>query len=118
MFNLYLLIYMNLDNLNMDEMLKNPDMLNKAMDMLKNDPKIVETLMNLNNNSKNTTDSLIGTPYKSDEEVIIDNLLNKEYNGKSGLVKSYCIDKERYTIYLKDIDKNILIKEKNIKKKD
>ena len=106
---------MNLDNLNINEMLKNPEMLNKAMEMLKNDPKILETMMNLNNNP---TDTLKETPFNLNDEIIINNLNTIEYNGSVGIIKDYHSDKERYSIYLKDIDKTILIKESNIKKNE
>lgn len=104
---------MNIDNLNMDKLLEDPQMLQNAMEMLKKNPKILETMASLG--KQNVNDNLLDTPYNLDDKVMVENLMKSEFNGKLGIVKNYNKEKERYSVYIEEIDKTVLIKEKNIK---
>ena len=110
---IYRITYMNINNLNIDKLLEDPQMLQNAVEMLKKNPKILETMASLGN--QNVNDNLLDTSYNLNDKVIIENLMKSEFNGKLGIVKDYNKEKERYSVYIEEIDKTVLIKEKNIK---
>ena len=83
----------------MGDFLKNPAMMKQAMDMLKNNPEMMQQMMgsmgvtppqaNKPENTANIHGSLVGTEYGYDDEVMTCNLNNETYNNQKGLVKSY-----------------------------
>ena len=107
----------------MGDFLKNPEMMKSAMDMLKNNPGMMEQMMNMgksfakptqtDNSQDNSQDNLAQTDYKCNDSVIIQGLKSDTYNNQHGLIKRYITETNRYEIYLNDLDKTISIKQNN-----
>ena len=119
----------------MGDFLKNPEMMKSAMDMLKNNPGMMEQMMNMgksfakptqtdnsqdnsqdnspDNSQDNSQDNLAQTGYKCNDSVIIQGLKSDTYNNQPGLIKRYIAETNRYEIYLNDLDKTISIKQNN-----
>ena len=107
----------------MGDFLKNPEMMKSAMDMLKNNPGMMEQMMNMgksfakppqtDNSLDNSQDNLAQTDYKCNDSVIIQGLKSDTYNNQPGLIKRYIAETNRYEIYLNDLDKTISIKQNN-----
>ena len=107
----------------MGDFLKNPEMMKSAMDMLKNNPGMMEQMMNMgksfakptqtDNSQDNSQDNLAQTDYKCNDSVIIQGLKSDTYNNQPGLIKRYIAETNRYEIYLNDLDKTISIKQNN-----
>ena len=100
----------------MGDFLKNPEMMKSAMDMLKNNPGMMEQMMNMGkqfSNSKKNPDNLEQTDYKCDDPVTIQGLKSDTYNNQHGIIKRYNPETTRYEIYLSDLDKTVSIKQNN-----
>jgi len=95
-----------------DEFMKNPEMMNNAMDMLKNNPELMKKYMNMSNNTKknDSIENLKNTDYKFDETVCITGLSNDTYNNKNGNIRGYNTDTDRYEIFITELNKTIAIK--------
>ena len=101
----------------MSEFMKNPEMMKSAMDMLKNNPGLMEQMMGMGmgqNDQSKSTNNLDDTEYNLDDTITINGLSNDAYNNQLGLVKDYNQDKDRYVIYMEDLDKTLSIKPTNI----
>lgn len=115
------------------EFMKNPEFLKNAMNMLQNNPQMMDQIsnvsnmlsknpemlnsfMNLNsnsNNSKNNTNDNQPT-YEIDTEIKLLNLKNRDYNNLIGKIIRFDNLKNRYEVNIPSLDKNILVKEENI----
>ena len=98
----------------MSEMLKNPEMMKMASEMLKNNPGLMENIMK--NGFGPKKDNLEATPFKLDDTVNISGLSKDEYNNKLGSIKSYNSDKSRFEVYVNDLNKSLYLKELNLTK--
>ena len=99
----------------MSDFMKNPEMMKSAMDMLKNNPGLMEQMMGMGQNDQSkSTNNLDDTEYNLDDTITINGLSNDTYNNQHGLVKDYNQDKDRYVIYIEDLDKTLSIKPTNI----
>jgi hypothetical protein len=94
----------------MADFMKNPEMMKAAMDMLKNNPGMMEQMMNM---GKSPSNNLEDTEYNYDDKVIISGLKNDTYNNKSGVIRKYNIETSRYDIFISELDKSVSIKESN-----
>ena len=65
-------------------------------------------------NIKTNTD--IENKLENNDLVLLVDLKNIEYNKKEGIIKKYDEEKNRYIIYVPEMDKNIFVKKENISK--
>ena len=101
----------------MSDFMKNPEMMKSAMDMLKNNPGLMEQMMKMGGNAQpKSTNNLVDTEYNLDDTISIHGLSNDTFNNQIGLVKDYNLEKERYVIYIEELDKTLSIKPNNISK--
>ena len=96
----------------MGDFMKNPEMMKGMMDMLQNNPGMMEQMMNM---GKSPSNNLEDTEYNYDDKVTITGLLTKgdTYNNKSGVIRKYNMETSRYDIFISELDKSISIKESN-----
>ena len=96
----------------MGDFMKNPEMMKGMMDMLQNNPGMMEQMMNM---GKSPSNNLEDTEYNYDDKVTITGLLKKgdTYNNKSGVIRKYNMETSRYDIFISELDKSISIKESN-----
>ena len=94
----------------MGDFMKNPEMMKGMMDMLQNNPGMMEQMMNM---GKSPSNNLEDTEYNYDDKVIISGLKNDTYNNKSGVIRKYNIETSRYDIFISELDKSVSIKESN-----
>lgn len=102
------------------EFMKNPEMMKMAMNMAKNNPELLEKFTNMQvplKDNLSDTNKLSDKIYQLDQEVEIIGLITDKYNGEIGLVKSYHTEKDRYEVYLKQLEKSLYLKEDNLKSK-
>lgn len=118
----------------MQEMMKNPDFMNNAMKMM-NNPEISKMFGGLdgdgngNGVDSNANDGVecggcgdcennepveIETTFFCDDRVLLSGLKSEEYNGQTGIVREYLNDRERYSVYIEEMDKTISIREENL----
>ena len=107
------------------EMMKNPDFMANALKMM-NNPEISKMFGGLggDNSNANGGDECDGCndcgpieierTFSCDDVVTLTGLKSEEYNGKLGLVREYLTDRERYSVYIEDMDKTISLKEENL----
>ena len=100
----------------MGDFLKNPDMLKNAMDMLKNNPAMMEKMANFGKKFAQPQTNLEQTDFKLDTPVTIKGLKSDTYNNQEGLIKKFNPESKRFEIFLPDLDKTISIKQKNFKR--
>ena len=107
------------------DFMKNPEMMNMAMNMLKNNPGMMENIMKMKmptgsnqsdtgTNQFDTGSNQSDTKFKPNEQVEIRELNNNEYNGQTGVIKGYHKEKKRYEVYITNMEKSIYLKEINI----
>jgi len=94
----------------MGDFMKNPEMMKGMMDMLQNNPGMMDQMMNM---GKSPSNNLEDTEYNYDDKVTITGLTNDTYNNKSGLIRKYNMETSRYDILIGELDKSISIKESN-----
>ena len=96
----------------MGDFMKNPEMMKGMMDMLQNNPGMMEQMMNM---GKSPSNNLEDTEYNYDDKVTITGLITKgdTYNNKSGVIRKYNTETSRYDIFISELDKSISIKESN-----
>ena len=96
----------------MGDSMKNPEMMKGMMDMLQNNPGMMEQMMNM---GKSPSNNLEDTEYNYDDKVTITGLITKgdTYNNKSGVIRKYNTETSRYDIFISELDKSISIKESN-----
>lgn len=97
------------------EFMKNPEMMNMAMNMLKTNPGIIENIMKMH---KPKEDNLSDKKYNLNQEVEIKGLINDEYNGKIGKIEDYHLEKNRYQVFVVNLEKSLYLKEENLVSKD
>ena len=115
----------------MQEMMKNPDFMANAMKMM-NNPEISKMFGGLdgdnndNNESNENTEGIecngcddcepieIENTFSCDDIVTLSGLKSEEYNGQTGIVREYLNEKERYSVYIEEMDKTISLKEENL----
>ena len=97
-----------------NKMMQNPEMMGKVNGMVKPNTKEENKMkgpgnLNLNNilgkkeNNENT--------FVNGDKILLSNLNNQEYNNKEGIIRSYDQTKNRYLVYITDLDKEISVKE-------
>jgi hypothetical protein len=102
-----------------NKMMQNPEMMNKVNGMMKPNTEKENKMkgpgnLNLNNilgkkeNNENT--------FVNGDKILLSNLNNQEYNNKEGIIRSYDQTKNRYLVYITDLDKEISVKEENAKR--
>ena len=122
-------------------MMQDPGMMNNIMDIVQNNPSLnkendtnTENIIN-NDNFKNIinnedlqdmmtnmfkdnikTNTDIENKLENNDLVLLVDLKNIEYNKKEGIIKKYDEEKNRYIIYVPEMDKNIFVKKENISK--
>lgn len=110
----------------MQEMMKNPDFMANAMKMM-NNPEISKMFGGLGdesaggdecdgcNDCETTNDPVeIERTFACDDIVSLSGLKTEEYNGKKGVVREYLNDRERYSVYIEEMDKTISLREENL----
>ena len=104
----------------MQEMMKNPDFMANAMKMM-NNPEISKMFGGLGdespagNDCETTNDPVeIERTFACDDIVSLSGLKTEEYNGKKGVVREYLTDRERYSVYIEEMDKTISLREENL----
>lgn len=109
----------------MQEMMKNPDFMANAMKMM-NNPEISKIFGGLGGDDSNTTGEEecggcddcgpieIENTFSCDDVVTLSGLKSEEYNGKTGVVREYLTDRERYSVYIEEMDKTISLREENL----
>jgi len=98
----------------MQEMMKNPEMMSQIQEMMKNPDMLSNIMNNLPTDTSNINTPLSTQLYNIDDKIKTKDLSNDIYNNQVGIVVGYNEIKERYQIFLEDLDKDISIKEKNI----
>jgi len=101
------------------EMMKNPEMMKMAEEMLKKNPNMMNDLMKGMGGGESVVtqtpeQNLEGRRFEFNEEVITNGLKNESFNGQNGMIKNYNSEKDRYEIYIMDMDKSILVREENL----
>lgn len=105
-----------------NNMMQNPEMMGKVNNMMKTDTKKENKMkgpgdLNLNNilgkkekkeNNENT--------FVNGDKILLSDLNNQEYNNKEGIIKGYDQTKNRYLVYITDLDKEISVKEEKCQK--
>ena len=78
----------------MGDFMKNPEMMKGMMDMLQNNPGMMEQMMNM---GKSPSNNLEDTEYNYDDKVTITGLITKgdTYNNKSGVIRKYNTETSR-----------------------
>ena len=80
-----------------------------------NNEDLQDMMINMfKDNIKTNTD--IENKLENNDLVLLVDLKNIEYNKKEGIIKKYDEEKERYIIYVPEMDKNIFVKKENISK--
>jgi hypothetical protein len=112
----------------MQEMMKNPDFMDNAMKMM-NNPEISKMFGGLGGDNgstevdecegcddcENTNEPIeIERTFSCDDIVSLSGLKSEEYNGKQGIVREYLNDRERYSVYIEEMDKTISLREENL----
>ena len=123
--NLMSQMFSNPDMMNsMQEMMKNPEIMKSAMDMMKN-PEIMNMFGGLENSGSQVCqedcddcEQCEENTFNTDDVVTLQNLKSEVYNGKQGVVREFLTDRERYSIYIEELDKTISVKEENIRADD
>lgn len=113
------------------EFMKNPEFLKNAMNMLQNNPQMMDQIsnvsnmlsknpemlnnfMNLNSNNSNNNTNENQPTYEIDTEIKLLNLKNEDYNNLLGRITRFDNLKNRYEVNIPSLNKNILVKEENI----
>ena len=116
----------------MEEMMKNPEIMNNAMNMMNNSnmsnlfsDASADIIANANENANNEennktlngdnleTDSSL--KFKVNDELLLVNLKSESFNNQECIVKSFNKDTNRYFVYVKSLEKQISVKEENLK---
>ena len=87
----------------MGDFMKNPEMMKAAMDMLQNNPGMMEQMMNM---GKPPSNNLEDTEYNYNDKVTISGLLaqgSETYNNKSGVIRKYNMETSRYDIFISEL---------------
>jgi hypothetical protein len=98
----------------MGDILKNPEMMKQAMEMMKNNPGLMEKMMG--DIQPPPSNNLDDTEYDLDDRVTTCNLNNETYNNQEGLVKSYSIERSRFEVLILSLEKSIYVKPENLVK--
>jgi hypothetical protein len=53
-------------------------------------------------------------PFNVDDQVVLSGLKNEEFNGKNGVVTEYFKEKNRYVVFIEDMDKTVSLREENL----
>jgi hypothetical protein len=102
----------------MQEMMKNPDFMANAMKMM-NNPEISKMFGEGNEGAEcdgcdDCEPIEIETTFECDDVVTLSGLKSEEYNGQTGIVREYLNDRERYSVYIEEMDKTISLREENL----
>ena len=118
----------------MQEMMKNPEFMNNAMKMMSN-PDIMKMFgdngggaglgnmfggegapdMSQMFGEGEDNNEEIDPSFSVDDKVILFGLKKEEYNCKNGVVTEYLKEKDRYSVFIEDMDKTVLLKAENLK---
>lgn len=118
----------------MQEMMKNPEFMNNAMKMMSN-PDIMKMFgdngggaglgnmfggdgapdMSQMFGKGEDNNEEIDPSFSVDDKVILFGLKKEEYNCKNGVVTEYLKEKDRYSVFIEDMDKTVLLKAENLK---
>ena len=107
-----------------NQFMKNPEMMKMAMDMLQKNPGLMENMKDmLKNKTKSPQEELVlskeeldleETPYELNQTVTIQNLKTEIYNQQKASIKGFCKDKNRFKVWIIDLEKFIYLKPENI----
>ena len=133
-------MFSNPDMMNsVQEMMKNPELMNNAMKMMSN-PDIMKMFGDIGGGGAGLGNMFGGggmpdmsqmfgegednneeieessdPSFSVDDKVILFGLKKDEYNCKNGVVTEYVTEKDRYSVFVEDMDKTVLLKAENLK---
>jgi len=106
----------------MMEMMQNPEIMKNVMGMMQN-PEIQKmmqdpnTLNNLSNLMKpdlaETQNEESDDKFTTGDHIMLTGLTNENYNNKDGIIKGFDKVKNRYLVYVDELEKTISVKEDN-----
>ena len=105
-----------MDASKLSEMMKNPAMMKMAQEMLQKNPEMINSLLKNMAPKADDTDNLKDTEYSLDSKIVIKDLKTEIYNGKKGLVKDYDTERDRFQVYIAELDKSLYLKAENLEK--
>ena len=105
------------------EFMKNPEMLKQSLEMLQNNPAMMDQFQSMSKSVQENPDILnsfmekdtnLKPKFKVNDNIITKNLKNTDFNNLNGVIESYDKESNRYYINIPELNKKISIKEDNL----
>lgn len=105
------------------EFMKNPEMLKQSLNMLQNNPGMMEQFKTMSKAVQDNPDILNNfmggfnkttSELKINDKVITKNLKNIKFNNLTGVIEEYCKETNRYFVNISELNKKLSIKKENL----